>query len=472
MNLIAHPEKSVGPPDLNGNLIVQGDNLLALEALRERYLGKVDCVFIDPPYNTGNKGWTYNDDVSSPIIKAWLKEKDIDIDSMNRSDRWRIMMEPRLRLLHEMLSDKGVIFVCIDDYEFHHLRLIMDEIFGAENFQNTIVVENDPRARTYSSLSATHEYVVCYSKKATFKFPELLEKNKEFPLQDSEGGFALHEIRNSNTSFNSETLPSMYYPVWVNPISGFGHGLHEISLEETEGWTRILPQESSGIKCVWRWGVKKANEGKNTVLFAKKVNNEYGYRLVKKYRGTQMAMNSVWTDRALISDKGTLVLKQIFQGTRIFAYPKTLALVERILSLVADDAVVLDSFAGSGTTAHAIIEANRKDGGTRKFILVEMEDHIANDVTAERIRRVINGYTCDATQRTELMNVKLSLGTFRNAHKVNARIDAIDTIYGGSFDAITKTMTEDRIMVHGEHNTVESVKGIASTFTYCTLDRI
>ena len=166
--LVPDAERSVGAPDLAGNLIIQGDNLHALKALLPLYAGKVDCIFIDPPYNTGNEGWRYNDRVNAPMIKEWLDENPVGVEDGLRHDKWCAMMWPRLKLLHELLAEDGVIIVHIDDNELHHLCILMNEVFGLENFVATIaVVSNLKGNQDQFGFAGCHEYVALFAKDRT-----------------------------------------------------------------------------------------------------------------------------------------------------------------------------------------------------------------------------------------------------------------------------------------------------------------
>ena len=373
------------------NMIIHGDNLLALKSLLPKYEGRIDCIYIDPPYNTGNEKWVYNDNVNDPRIKKWLGEVvGAEGEDLSRHDKWLCMMYPRIRLLHKLLSEKGVIFISIDDNEMYSLKYLCDEIFGSRNYLATIVVENDSRARPYNSISITHEYVLLYKKSDAFEANILNDPNKKFKFYDDIGGFDLYELRNRNSDFNIDNRPNLYYPFWVNPNKQYDNDLYEIDLQEHEGWIKFYPQESQGIKTVWRWGKEKSQQNLNTVIFGRKAIG--GWQVVKKYRESTYSLNSVWTDSKFSSDNGTLLLKKYFDNKRIFGFPKPIDLLKQCFSIcLKENSIVLDSFAGSGTTAQAILDLNNQDGGNRKFILIEMMDY-ADTITAERVKRVINGY--------------------------------------------------------------------------------
>ena len=376
-------------PD-SGNKIIHGDNLEALKALLPEYEGKIKCIYIDPPYNTGNEGWVYNDNVNDPHIKKWLGQVvGSEIDDLTRHDKWLCMMYPRLVLLQRLLSDDGAIFISIDDNELYFLKCICDEIFGKSNFVCNICIKNDSRARPYDSISISHEYLLIY-KGNSFAANQLHDQSKKFQYRDEIGGYDLYELRNRNSDFNIDNRPNLYYPFWVNPSNEIEKNLFEIDLVEHEGWIKFYPQESQGIKTVWRWGKEKSQENLNTVIFGRKAVG--GWQVVKKYRDDAYSLPSVWDDADVSSDRGTLTLKKYFDNKRIFAFPKSPELIARCLEIASTkDCIILDSFGGSGTTAHAVLNLNRQDGGNRKFILCEMCDY-AETITAERVRRVISGY--------------------------------------------------------------------------------
>ena len=246
-------------PD-SGNKIIHGDNLEALKALLPEYEGKIKCIYIDPPYNTGNEKWVYNDNVNDPHIRKWLGQVvGSEMDDLTRHDKWLCMMYPRLVLLQKLLKDDGAIFISIDDNELYFLKCICDEIFGKANYLCSICIKNDSRARPYNSISVTHEYLLVYTG-ANFIANSLHDKSKKFQYKDEFGGYDLYELRNRNSDFNSDNRPNLYYPFWVNPNNEIENSLFEIDLVEHEGWIKFYPQESQGIKTVWRWGKEKAQE--------------------------------------------------------------------------------------------------------------------------------------------------------------------------------------------------------------------
>lgn len=378
----------------SGNKIIHGDNLEALKSLLPEYEGKIKCIYIDPPYNTGNEKWVYNDNVNHPKIKKWLGEVvGKDGEDLSRHDKWLNMIYPRLQLLNKLLSKDGAIFISIDDNEQANLKLVCDEIFGIRNFQGAFIVNSTPNARDYGHMGKMHEFCLFYSKD-----PELLTTNhlpdldKKFKYSDDIGEFNIHPLYNSNVAFTPENRPNLYYPFYLNPNSEDENGFYEIGLDKKEDWVQIYPPKSvkDQVQFVWRWGNILSRENLNKEIIGYKT-RDGEFRIVQKMRTTHKVIRSIFTDKTNTSRKGTAEVESIF-GKKTFDFPKPLKFIEDLVFIASDsDSIILDSFAGSGTTAHAVLNLNKQDGGNRKFILVEMEDY-ANDITAERVKRVTKGY--------------------------------------------------------------------------------
>lgn len=396
---LLEPVSKLSCGDANsGNLIVQGDNLHALKALLPRYAGQVKCIYIDPPYNTGNEGWAYNDNVNSPEIKRWLGEVvGKEGETLDRHDRWLCMMYPRLLLLKQFLREDGAIFVSIDDNEVATLRLLMDEIFGQRCFCAQITVQCNPKGRVLAQeFAKTHEYVLVYSRiagGATFEMPKSLDDIlSDYDEVDSLGRrYRLLELRNTHRQFNKDTRPNLHFSLNANPATG------EVSVESTQESISIWPNWPDGMLGCWTWDRKKCLEDADD-LYAKNIRgtwkvfrkayatNDSGEAVTKKPK-------TIWVDPEIHTEKGQKILDNILGG-RIFYAPKAVELVKTCIALsTRPDDLVLDSFGGSGTTGHAVLKQNAEDGGNRRFILVEMDDNIACNVTAERVRRVAQGYT-------------------------------------------------------------------------------
>ncbi len=374
--LVPDADRSAGPgaadpssgTAADDNLIIHGDNLHALKALLPRYAGRVKCVYIDPPYNTGNEGWIYNDKVNSPLMKAWLKENGpVDGEDLERHDKWLCMMWPRLHLLKELLADDGAIFVSIDDNEQHHLRMLMDEIFGEDNFLAQFVWKSRQNIdnRNVTGASIDHEYVLCYgiSIRGNERKTELYSNPDNDPRGDWTSG-------NMVGLATKEARPNLHFDL-IDPETSINYGC------PSRGW-RYDPERMAELisdgKILW----PKSSEGRpREKVFLKDLKTEFtGF--------SSIVGNDVFTR------DGTRTIEDIF-SSRSFEFSKPHELIyQLILQGCPDDGIVLDSFAGSGTTAHAVLALNKADGGDRKFILVECEDY-ADNITAERVRRVIKG---------------------------------------------------------------------------------
>lgn len=370
--------------DTTENLYIEGDNLEVLKILQETYLGKIKMIYIDPPYNTGSD-LVYNDDFSKPTSEYIASSGYLDedgnrlVENLESNGRyhtdWLNMIYSRLRLAKDLLATNGVIFVSLDDNESANLKKICDEVFGAVNFIGQITVVGNPRGRDYGGVARMHDYLFVYKKSPEAVINLIEDSENNFKMFDSLGGFELRELRNRNIKFNKENRPNLYYPFYINPTTEDEHGLHEISLEPKDGWIELYPLESQGVNTVWRWGKQKSQENLNVNIKAKPMRNG-SYMIVEKYREGRMMARSVWWDKDTNTEKGTLLVKELMEG-KVFDYPKPVEMLMRTIEMGTDSdegAYVLDFFSGSGTTAHAVMQLNAKDGGNRKFIMVQLPE--------------------------------------------------------------------------------------------------
>ena len=369
------PIRSLGlsnKASLHDNLIVEGDNLAALKALLPTYHGKVKCIYIDPPYNTGNEGWAYNDRVNSPLMQDWLG-KVVDRDDLTRHDKWCCMMLPRLKLLRELLRDDGAIFVSCDDNEVHHLRCLMDEVFGEENFVANIVWQKRYVSNvTAGFLSDMHDHVICYARYidsfSVHRLPRTAKQEADYknPDNDPRGPWRAQDL--------SASKP---YSAGVFTITGPDG--KKFDPPPTRYWRMNQTQYREWL-----------DDGRITFGASGS-----GRPMLKRFLSEAqpgLTPNTWWDYKFAGHNKeATLELKALHDGTAPFDTPKPVRLLQRIFQIATDkDSIILDSFAGSGTTAHAVLALNKEDGGHRRFVLVECEDY-ADSITAERVRRVIQG---------------------------------------------------------------------------------
>ena len=442
--LVPHADKGIGEVTFDGNLIVQGDNLKALKALMPMYAGKVDCIFIDPPYNTGNEGWCYNDNVNSPMIKEWLASNPVGIDDGLRHDKWCAMMWPRLKLLHELLAEDGLLFVSIDDNENSRLVELLRGTFGEDRLIGQFIWKSRQNKdnRNATGLSNDHEYVVVVGQ--TISGEERLDGNYDNPDDDIRG---LWSSGNMVGLASKNARPNLHYDL-IRLETGANYG---------------CPDRG------WRYGPDRMDKliSEDRILWPTKVDGRPREKIFLEEMSSHTNVSSVISQPIFTRD-GTEAFERIM-GHREFAFPKPPQLVQFLIQQhKKPDAIVLDSFAGSGTTAQAVLQANELDGGKRKFILVEMEDY-ADRLTAERIRRVINGYDFKGTQKTELLRQKLNWKKLEKAADLVAKVDGIEKLEGTDFDTISKQVKDGELIVTGEVNVEEHAEGLGGTFTYCTL---
>ncbi|MFA5842820.1 MAG: site-specific DNA-methyltransferase [Candidatus Gracilibacteria bacterium] len=376
---------TIKKPSLSDNLLVQGDNLKVLKALLPTHAGKVKCIYIDPPYNTGKENWVYNDNVASPMIQEWLG-KVVAKDDLTRHDKWCCMMYPRLTLLREFLKPDGVIFVSIDSNEIHHLRMMMDEIFGEENFIAIVPREMKKGANRGTHFAPAVDYVLCYAKNIEsvpeFFMPLDEEYINSFKYDDDDGRGKYKKV-------------ALYEPT----LDYYKNCRYEITCPDG---SKITTPERKSFRCN-----KESFErlfAENSIIIEEKPSKliDKNDKPTKWNVYTKLFLNAMKEKGRRPSD---IVLNKInAKGTKVltdlglnFNFSKPVELIAFLLSIIEnpnndnkEDTIILDSFAGSGTTAHAVLALNKEDGGNRKFILVECEDY-ADKITGERIRRVIKG---------------------------------------------------------------------------------
>lgn len=391
------------------NLIIEADNLMALKSLLPKYQGQIKCIYIDPPYNTGNENWIYNDKINSPLMAAWIN-KTVGVDDLTRHDKWLCMMAPRLKLLRDLLSNDGVIFISIDDNEIHHLQTLMDEIFGEENHLESFIWKSRlGKGATAQQTAKLHEYVVCYAKDitlATFK------TDKRFSSNDSR-----ERLRQWGQGDRREDRPTMYYPI------------------ESKKFGKVYPKKPDGTDGRWRMSKNKIDAliEHGLVIFEKQDDGRIeAYRIIPSGSETNTAYSSILDPEVVkTTAHGSIELKEIF-GEQVFDYPKPSSLIKELISLNTfsdKNAIILDSFAGSGTTAHAVMSLSREDNGNRKFILVQLPEEIKKDTPAYKTGfRYVHEITRERVKKV-IKRDKLRIGF--SYMKLGPQIDA-DSILSGS----------------------------------------
>ncbi len=380
-------ELSAGDPDAE-NLLVEGDNLEALKALLPRYRGQVKCIYIDPPYNTGNEAWVYNDNVNDPRIRKWLGDVvGKEAEDLCRHDKWLCMMYPRLALLREFLRDDGAIFISIADHEIHNLRHVMDEIFGSQNFIATIVWQKKQSPQNDAiNLSDMHDYIVVYAKRAKENrddpngwdrqlLPREAAQHARYnnPDNDPRGVWTSADYTCNKTA---DERPNLFYAI-THPVTGeqvWPSRRRVWAFEETAHQRNVRENRVS-------WGA-----GNRTRPRLKKFLSEVGGGVVP----------TTWWTREFAGDnqEARRELRAEILDERVdFQTPKPVRLIERIIQVATGrNSIVLDSFAGSGSTGRAVLNVNKKAGGNRRFILVEMEESVCRPVAAKRLGCAIKGH--------------------------------------------------------------------------------
>lgn len=368
------PALAAGEPG-DGNLIVQGDNLVALKALLPYYAGQVKCIYIDPPYNTGNEGWVYNDNVNSPVIREWLgKVVGKEADDLSRHEKWLCMMYPRLALLKEFLHhDEGIIFVTVDDVEITNLRFIMNEIFGEINWLATLVRRSMHTVRNsskdfnlnvdYTLVFARHKEWHGADKNRYIRVP--VDKSENYPFDDGDG--------RGKYKLDPLSARNFYTP-------------YEYTFRNGSKWSA-----PAGSYPRYSQETLAGMDERQQIVFSGR--GPKAKRYLNDVQEGQPPNALLDPEEVGFNSHGTTLLREILGGGA-FAQPKPVQFIQHLLTMIRDkNALILDSFAGSGTTGHAVLQQNKSDGGNRRFILIEMETKIARDITAERVRRVASGYT-------------------------------------------------------------------------------
>jgi len=397
------------------NIYIEGDNLEVLKLLQKSYAGKIKMIYIDPPYNTGND-FIYNDDFSETAEDFEKATGQIDEQGVkqtvkinSRADgrfhsKWLNMMYPRLKLAHRLLNEDGVIFISIDDNEVAQLRKICDEIFGEENFVAQVIVQTNPRGRTFDRFFAkTHEYVLVYSNQIDIDGLNEIPKDDKaiagYSKEDTGGKYRLLELRNRNPVFNRSNRPLMFYPIYADPKQ------FDVSLTLTERHiVEIYPRNSKGEDGCWTWGQKKA-KNEITLLVANLANTGKWSVFRKDYlEGSSLTTKSkaLWLEKEMNHENGKEIMGKLF-GKTPFDFPKSIEYIKKCLQIGSSkysDDIILDFFSGSSTTAHAVMQLNAEDSGNRQFIMVQLpekcdeksEAHKAGfknicEIGKERIRR-------------------------------------------------------------------------------------
>lgn len=418
--------------DTTNNIFIEGDNLEVLKLLQKSYANQIKMIYIDPPYNTGND-FVYKDNYADNLgnylnITGQTNEEGKKTSTNTESggryhSNWLSMIYPRLRLARNLMTDDGVIFISIDDNEINNLKKICDEVFGEENFISSIIIQSNKRGQTYKEISKTHEYLLAYSKGSVYSIYELEKKDNSLPYSDIDGNYDLWELRNRNPKFGKFNRPNLFYPIFIDPNSLNEEGLSNISLLKDDKYIiEVYPLNSEGAESCWRWD--RINVAKNLKDPYKHVvgkqKKDGNWNIYQKSRKSTTKVKSIWDDNEVISEQGTIELGKL--GLKnLFDHPKPLNLIKRTLQIGSNiDDIVLDFFAGSATTAHAVMQLNSEDNGSRKCISIQLPEPLDEncetfkagyatiaEITKERIRRAGDAIIATKKERIKVLQDKV-----------------------------------------------------------------
>jgi adenine-specific DNA-methyltransferase len=445
-------------PSLPTHILIEGDNFHALSVLNYTHEKMVDVIYIDPPYNTGKKSWKYNN-------------KFVELDDAFKHSKWLTFMYKRLLLARHLLKDNGVIVVAIDDYELNQLGLIMNEIFGENNRLGIIVVVNKPSGRTTNSFfSTSHEYYYFYAKTqnaVSIAYWDLNEEQKEeYKFEDDISQFKWRDFLRTGGFSTPEERHNSFYPIFYNPES------KQANIVSFPNAIEILPIDTKGNNRVWRRTRPSfmLALSKGEIQFSQNADGNWKVQIMDRIK-SGIKPKSVWLSPSYdASAHGTKLLEQILRVPRSFDFPKSLYAVKDTLDILTrdnQDAVIVDFFAGSGTTAHAVMELNKEDGGNRRCILVtNNENNIMSEVCYPRVSRVISGYEYKGTEKTLLYEEKITLSSLKKAEKVLGELENIKNENKGKFDDLQSEFKNNILRLYGLNTLTEKKEGLGGNLKY------
>ena len=380
--LLADESKTLSDnPNWPTNILIEWDNFHALSVLAYTHDKKVDVIYIDPPYNTGNKSWRYNNDY-------------VELDDAYRHSKWVSMLERRIQLAKQLLSDWWIIVCAIDDYETHNVRMMFDDIFWETNRLWTACVVHNPGWRQDEQFFPTaHEYMYVYTNNIErcelWRLEISEEKRGQYSNKDEHWKYKLRWFRRSGANSKRTDRPNLFYPIYLDEET------LALSIENTKWTIELLPIDDDGVERCWRWNAKSFTEKKDQYIETKIIKGKYSLQVKEREDDNVWEKpKTLWNNPKYSAVNWTNLLKKIFNKEKIFDYPKSLYLLLDIVKIVSkENSIILDFFAWSGTTGHAVLELNKEDGGNRQFILcTNNENKIAEEVTYPRIRNVIKWY--------------------------------------------------------------------------------
>ncbi|WP_372757508.1 site-specific DNA-methyltransferase [Lactococcus lactis] len=455
-------KKIMSNPDSEDyNFLLEGDNLHSLHLLEKTHLGKIDVIYIDPPYNTTNEGFTYND-------------KKVDSNDAYRHSKWLSFMEKRLKIASSLLSKNGILFISIDDKEYQNIKSLTDEIFGENCFVTSFIWQKKTGASDAKGIATITEYILCYcNNKDKSKWNNIFSQNF--------GSFDKNRYRHTDEYYNLRG--PFYYDNLDRGGLTYSDSMN-FGVEAPDG-KMIYPngrQKFEKDGWIWKWGKNKIEWGfKNGFLeFQKSKNKANGWALkYKNYlnvdnEGKPIERSAPYKNliQFVINQAGTNELKSMFNNKSPFSNPKPSELIKYLISLSnKKDAKVFDFFAGSGTTGQAVLKLNQEDGGKRTFILAtNNENNIAEEITYTRLSKIINGYKASSKTKNLLYEYKFTISKLKNANNVLEYMENVIAENRGKYDSISKSMKDNVLQVFGEYNKDSEVYGIPANLKYFKTD--
>lgn len=450
------------------NFIIEGDNLHSLKLLQKTHKGKIDVIYIDPPYNTGAKNWRYNNDF-------------VDANDGFKHSKFISFLYKRLNLAKNLLSEEGIIIVTIDDYEFHNVKHIMNEIYGEEQYIGNIVIKNNPSGRsTVSGLSVCHEYALLYGKKQNVKLGRLDRSEKQiarYKEMDDIGFFEWVNFRKHGGY--REDAPTMYYPIYIKkdgsdfriPKMEWSEKLKEYIVHESVENDEFVsyPIDDNGRARRWKWGLERAIEMQDEMSIRLDQRKNFSVYIKSRMKDEGMLPLSVWDNKKYSSTEyGNNYLSSILGGKK-FDYPKSVYAVIDCLKVAntKKDSIILDFFAGSGTTGHAVMKMNELDHGNRKFILcTNNENDICEEVTYERIKKTSLGYEHVGKYEEELFSSKLTITNLRKMDEILSDIETIKKLREDDFEKFITKSENGILTLSGINQKTDNISGIPHNIKY------
>ncbi|MCC7308328.1 MAG: site-specific DNA-methyltransferase [Acidobacteria bacterium] len=453
--LVHQPDKEIAEdPDGPTNLLIEGDNYHALFALNFTHRRKIDVIYIDPPYNTGAKNWTYNNAF-------------VDANDRYRHSKWLSMMSKRLRLAKPLLTENGIICVAIDDYEVPRLTILLEEIFGEANYLGTVPIRNNPSGRsTVRGFSVAHEYALFFAKSEKARISRLERTEQQIARYDHEDSVSKYEWVNfrkhGGANANRTARRRLFYPIFANvdgklriPKMNWKDISSEWEILESPKSNEevIFPINGTGEEKTWKRSHLRVIDEPDEFTVRKDQKGNLGIYIKSRVDSSGM-LPLTWFDKAEYSstDYGTNLLAKIFGATQVFSYPKSLFAVIDCLKVATSkkDALILDFFAGSATTGQAVLEMNKADGGKRRFILsTNNENKIAEEVSYERLKHVINGNAGFDTSKQLVFETKLNLTAIKNIESTFDQIEQIMEERSEEFGKFSTKVEDEYLRVYG-----------------------